>query len=478
MSCSENFLPEEIWCSIFSNLQYEDLISLSLVCRAFYQIIANSTNLMDNFQIALNKKKGFRQFLDESPRKYQNLRFINANFNKWTLDSAFLDMLGMRIRHLVLEKIICPEDKLISILNAVSESLESLEINSISVKFPTKKKNASNTNDSMQKQTIEWKNLKFFGANNLDSRLIKLFSSKTIEKFVYSFDNLENLRLISMDFVNQLSHLNCLDLDLLDFELPIFSHDFLKILKIQASCLDLDDLAKTINQLKSLEELVVSAERCRFFYDFKKICLTLKSFKYYSPTRLASDDAEHLLDGFPNLEELVLQYRTYVRCQSIVPVISIFIQSLRKLEISTYMFRDAKGVSMPTVVEIKICDNKLEKCDALYDVKWRRCEYECGSSCLYGLFKVCPNLEKFVTDRTTIICEKYFEAILNNSRNLRTLVIENGSGLSANIIERNQQRLSTLEVFELYQFTQDIEKSKTVLDKYRDLKSYITHKEY
>lgn len=87
-------------------------------------------------------------------------------------------------------------------------------------------------------------------------------------------------------------------------------------------------------------------------------------------------------------------------------------------------------------------------------------------------------MEKLATGLDTKIDQQHFEIIMEEATNLKKLVIENGSALPANIIERNKKRLKKLEVFELYQFTQQTEEAKTILGKYPGLKSYITPDKY
>lgn len=121
-----NLFPTEIWCIIFSYLHVYDLKNVSLVCKEFCEVIADSTALMKKFKICLKEKSDpilFHQIMAKSSRKYLNIDIESVDLGSWNLDFFF----DNPIRDLTLAYTNCSEETLLQIWNAVKSLKERRE---------------------------------------------------------------------------------------------------------------------------------------------------------------------------------------------------------------------------------------------------------------------------------------------------------------------------------------------------------------
>lgn len=341
-------LPCEIWHQIFLNLRFADLKNVIMVCKKFCGVISDSMKLMVNFRFVLTETS-IEALVHSNSRKYQSIRISDINLDVLNLSFLF----RLKITQLIFENVESSKDKLLHVWNAVSESLQMLEIRSLNVEF-------SDQDDVMN--TINWKQLK----------------SKTIEKLIYHRQESDPNDSATINFIEEQTQLQSLELDSHSFaHNPMVKVTTIKSLKLGGVFLNYHTIAIIINQAKNLEHLELNFQIPLRFYDEDEemFCPTLKSFKYYIQLPRGDDDTTLFLEAFPNLEELDL---SPCATDYVASAICEFNQKLKKLETEIYMFGEEAGDIMlpPSLSEVKIVGR--------FDAE------NTGSPELSGLFEILP----------------------------------------------------------------------------------------
>lgn len=475
---NEYLIPTEIWYIVFSYLRLGDLKNVSLVCKEFYEIIAVSTELMKKFQISLAGESDpirFHRIMGKSSRKHQKLKIKRVDLDSLALE-FFIDN---PIRDLVLAYTDCSEDKLLQILHAVKTTLETITLRDAYVRSDT----ISDSTYDREQPIIEWKKLKIVKLWGLQYRALDYLPSniQEIEYFCYGSDHvvspvdyiskqkkLRKFRLINLlanRFESPLEFSTCeFKLDFLELmqkweDGPFLQsqYDYLKIIIWSDLSLEYQALAAVINQMKMLERLELQCE-INFPQNENPIrmsCPTLKIFNY-SGDRLKVQETRLLLQGFPNLEDLAGS--DLAPPALVALLISKYNKKLKILELNltNEMIRVAV---MPNLLEFQISENLITD----GNINAIRC-----------FFQSCPNIEKIMFWCWDPITQYSFETILKETKNLKVLIVRNGSELPGNVIELNEHLLKKLTTLKIYKFSGKVEEANTILGKHLGLRSFIT----
>lgn len=75
MSDFNNCIPPELKCIVFGNLEPKDLITSTIVCKNWNDVISNSTKLMEKLVLKVPNDQNWNDFSSQLLRQYVNLHF-------------------------------------------------------------------------------------------------------------------------------------------------------------------------------------------------------------------------------------------------------------------------------------------------------------------------------------------------------------------------------------------------------------------
>lgn len=225
------WLTEEILIEIFNYLPENDLISLTRTCKAFNEIISNTSKIVQRFCVKFNPLNKNSEWIRR--RKYKKIKFSHCDNNLFLRFQVMIDANGSCIKEIEIEE--CSiEDSSLKLLLFTCPNVKSLTL--------IKVNHLTNSNVSYE--------------GNLDLNLIKLKFNETSLEFLEILQNCTQLKEISLAYYAETEIQNALNGFLI-------TQNDLKVLRLEQKAYDYD-YEHSCEIFKNIEEFSFELENIEF----------------------------------------------------------------------------------------------------------------------------------------------------------------------------------------------------------------------